>query len=369
MKKLYSVSKSLLASVLCIGLFSSNVLAANTELKERPPLTYEKAYEMALKSNSDLDSLVAKMQNIQDNRKDMFDGTVRGDKSQFVVMDSARLGYLNALQNYDNGMKSTRLQQEITKVGVGASVKSYFAQIQTLQKGLVLSQQSYQIQRKLLVQAQLKEKLGIISKNDLDSVKRATEKAEQDLKKMQLSLDNAYIDLNKLIGIQAEERYDIDYSVEFEPLKMNASIDMYVNGSLAKDAALEIQRLAIDSAEFSKNVISDSTTVADYRNAEYNFDNSERAYRDAKLDKEQKIRSTYNKLLELEAERLNLEKALENAKQNLTTVEVNLKVGNATEIQLEQAMLAVEAAEMDLLSNTLTHDITKYSFENTCILS
>jgi outer membrane protein TolC len=368
MKKQRITFKRILASVMCLTLFQVNVLAAEEPTK-KPPLTYEKAYEMAIKNNSDLNSLVAKMENIQDNREDLFDGTLQYQGSEFLVLDAKRLSYLSSLKSYDNSLKATRIQQEITKVGVSASVKSYFAQIVTLQKGLELSEKSYQVQKQLLIQANLKESLGLISKNDLDTVKRATEKAEQDLKKMQLSLDNAYIDLNKLIGKPAEERYDLDYSVEFEPLKMNASIDMYVNGSLAKDPSLEIQRLAIDSAKFYKNVISDSTTVADYRNAEYEVDNSERAYRDAKLDKEQKIRSTYNKLLELEAERLNLEKALENAKQNLTTVEVNLKVGNATEIQLEQAMLAVEAAEMDLLSNTLTHDITKYSFENTCILS
>ncbi len=74
-------------------------------------------------------------------------------------------------------------------------------------------------------------------------------------------------------------------------------------------------------------------------------------------------------MLELEAERVTLEKALEKAEQDFATAEINLKVGTITQLQLEQAKLALESAEMNLLSNALTHDVTKYSFEHTCILS
>ena len=56
MKKQRITFKRILASVMCLTLFQVNVLAAEEPTK-KPPLTYEKAYEMAIKNNSDLNSL------------------------------------------------------------------------------------------------------------------------------------------------------------------------------------------------------------------------------------------------------------------------------------------------------------------------
>ncbi len=373
MKQRRILGKALLASMLSVCLFSvpvTPIFAAQDTVAEKQTLNYEKAYELAVKNNSSLDSLVASLETAQDNRKSFFNGTLETKNgSNFVLMDEQVYGYLSTLRSYDNALSNGNLQQEITKVAVGASVKSNFAQIQILEKNLELTQQKYKIQKKQLIFGQKKADLGLISSNDLDQIKRETVEMEQNLKKIQVSLDDAYVSLNRLIGGSATNRYVIQNDVAYEPLKMDMSIDAYVTRSISTDQSLKIEKNKIDTAKFSTKVVTQSTTIADVRNAELAYDESERTYKDATLEKEKAIRLSYNKLQNMEVERVNLEKALEKAKQDLDTAQVNYKVGNITEIQLEQASLAVTNAETELLNNTLTYDATKYSFENTCILS
>jgi outer membrane protein TolC len=373
MKQKSILGKSILAGVLCLSLFSASampVFAAQEVTEEKQTLSYEKAYELAIKNNTTLDSLVASLETTQANRKSFFDGTLETkSNSSFVLLDEQVYGYLSSLRSYDNAISNGQLQQDITKVAIGASVKSSFAQVQILEKSLKLAQENYSIQKKQLSFGQKKSDLGLISSNDLEQLKRETTEMEQNIKKIEISLDDAYLALNRLIGRPAKDRYVIENDISHEALKMDMSIDAYVTRSISTDASLKIEKNKIDTAKFSKTVVTQSTTISDVRNAELAYDESERGYKEAKQKKEESIRSTYNKLLELEAERVTLEKALEKAKQDFSTAEVNFKVGNITQLQLEQAKLAVENAEMNLLNNALTHDITKYSFENTCILS
>lgn len=368
MNTVWMTGKKIMAGAICCSLLTTvNVMA---EEKESKTINYEQAYELAIKNNSNLKSLISNMENTQENREDTFDGTVRfGTDDTFIIMDASRTMYLSAINSMDNSLKSSKLQQEITKVGVGASVKSYFAQIQGTEQNLNTAKQNFKIQRQLLIQANLKEDLGLISKNDLEEVKRQTTEMEQQIKHLELTLDNVYLALNHLLGFDAEDRYLIDNAVEFQPLNMDMSIDSYVTRSLSTDQSLKVQKLALDSAKFTMNTVVDSSTPADYREREHNYEDSERNYKDAKLAKEQSIRATYNDLKDLEVDHLNLEQKLEKAEENLATAKVNFEVGNITQVELDQAILGVESAKTELLKNTLSYDAKKYAFENTCILS
>ncbi len=191
--------------------------------------------------------------------------------------------------------------------------------------------------------------------------------AEQ-IRQLQMSIDNAYIALNDLIGVAPEDRYEIINDVEYTPLEMNMSIDMYVSRKLSTDQSLQMQQIAVENAEFSAKTISLGTTGCEHRTSELEATNTARDYKNAKESKEKSIREAYIQLQQLESMRKNLLTDLEKAKSDLEKVTVNYNVGNVTEITLKQAGLAVDSIENSLLENTLNHDLLMFTFDNTCVL-
>ena len=208
----------------------------------------------------------------------------------------------------------------------------------------------------------------MMSDKDLQDLSRETQQMAEQNKKLEMNIDNAYIALNNLLGLPAEDRYEIVNNVEYAPLEMNMSIDTYVSRKLSTDQSLQMQQIAVENAEFSSKTISDSSTGSEYRTAELEAANTARDYKTAKEDKEKSIREAYIQIQQLESARKNLETDLAKAKSDHEKAQVNYQVGNITQLDLEQAELALDNVENSLLENTLNHDLLLFTFDNTCVL-
>ena len=348
MKKKRMAGRRLLAGVLCMGLFSVNAFAAEKVPEQPKTINYEQALELALKNNNTLDSLAAKMEYLQENKSDLFDGTLRpGSDEQRFFTTGARLRYLGAINGYTNGIAAAKLNKQITEISVGATVKSYFANIQTNEQNLEILREKLKIQYQFLAQGTLKEHLGLISKNDMEKLRKDTEQMEQSVKLLELTIANEYLGLNNLLGLSAGDRYFIDNPVKYEPLVMNTDIDTYTNGKLSIDLSLQIQKLAVANAKFAQNTVVDSSTVADYREMDYNYDNSEREFANVKKQKKNDIQGAYIQIQQLEATQKTLEADLAKAKTDYEAAKVNFQVGNSTKLTLDQVALALQKAEIE----------------------
>lgn len=332
-------------------------------------LDYETAVDMAIKSDSSLKKIADQIDVTLKNREDMFMGDVRpGSSSQLVVLSAQRLAYLSGIHSLDASYRISEITEDVTKIGIRAAVKNSFSTITLNQSKLELLKKNYDLQRQLLAQATLKNQVGMMSKKDLQDLDRQTQQMAEQIRQLQMSIDNAYIALNDLIGVAPEDRYEIINDVEYTPLEMNMSIDMYVSRKLSTDQSLQMQQIAVENAEFSAKTISLGTTGSEHRTSELEATNTARDYKNAKESKEKSIREAYIQLQQLESMRKNLLTDLEKAKSDLEKVTVNYNVGNVTEITLKQAGLAVDSIENSLLENTLNHDLLMFTFDNTCVL-
>ena len=332
-------------------------------------LDYETAVDMAIKSDSSLKKIADQIDVTLKNREDMFMGDVRpGSSSQLVVLSAQRLAYLSGIHSLDASYRISEITEDVTKIGIRAAVKNSFSTITLNQSKLELLKKNYDLQRQLLAQATLKNQVGMMSKKDLQDLDRETQQMAEQIRQLQMSIDNAYIALNDLIGVAPEDRYEIINDVEYTPLEMNMSIDMYVSRKLSTDQSLQMQQIAVENAEFSAKTISLGTTGSEHRTSELEATNTARDYKNAKESKEKSIREAYIQLQQLESMRKNLLTDLEKAKSDLEKVTVNYNVGNVTEITLKQAGLAVDSIENSLLENTLNHDLLMFTFDNTCVL-
>lgn len=372
MKKCFLSVTKIIATVLCVSVLMGNMVFA-AEKKDKTldikTLDYETAVDMAIKNDSSLKKIADQIDVTLQNREDMFMGDVRpGSSSQLVVLSAQRLAYLSGIHSLDASYRISEITEDVTKIGIRAAVKNSFSTITLNQSKLELLKKNYDLQRQLLAQATLKNQVGMMSKKDLEDLNRQTQQMAEQIRQLQMSIDNAYIALNDLIGVAPEDRYEIINDVEYTPLEMNMSIDMYVSRKLSTDQSLQMQQIAVENAEFSAKTISLGTTGSEHRTSELEATNTARDYKNAKESKEKSIREAYIQLQQLESMRKNLETDLEKAKSDLEKVTVNYSVGNVTEITLKQASLAVDSIENSLLENTLNHDLLMFTFDNTCVL-
>ena len=370
MKKRRLISK-IISGVLCMSLFSTAALAAESKDKvlDIQSLDYDTAVEMAIKKDSSLKQIADQIDVTLKNRDAIFDGGVRpGDSTELVVVSAQRLAYLSSIHSLDASYRTSKIREEVTKIGIEAAVKNSFSAIELNQNKLDLLQKNYKIQKQLLAQGTLKNDVGMMSDKDLQDLSRETQQMAEQIKQLEMNIDNAYIALNNLLGLPAEDRYEIVNNVEYAPLEMNMSIDTYVSRKLSTDQSLQMQQIAVENAEFSSKTISDSSTGSEYRTAELEAANTARDYKTAKEDKEKSIREAYIQIQQLESARKNLETDLAKAKSDHEKAQVNYQVGNITQLDLEQAELALDNVENSLLENTLNHDLLLFTFDNTCVL-
>ena len=372
MKKCFLSVSKIISVVLCVSVLMGNVVFG-AEKKDKildiKTLDYETAVDMAIKSDSSLKKIADQMDVTLKNRDDMFMGDVRpGTSSQLVVLSAQRLAYLSGIHSLDASYRISEITEDVTKIGIRAAVKNSFSTITLNQSKLELLKKNYDLQRQLLAQATLKNQVGMMSKKDLQDLDRQTQQMAEQIRQLQMSIDNAYIALNDLIGVAPEDRYEIINDVEYTPLEMNMSIDMYVSRKLSTDQSLQMQQIAVENAEFSAKTISLGTTGSEHRTSELEATNTARDYKNAKESKEKSIREAYIQLQQLESMRKNLLTDLEKAKSDLEKAEVNFKVGNITKLTLDQATLALDSIENSFLENTLNHDLLMFTFDNTCVL-
>lgn len=366
-----SVSK-IISAVLCISiLMSSMVFAAENKdtTLDIQSLDYQTAVDMAIKNASSLKKIADQIDVTLDNKEDLFDGGVRpGDSTQLVVVSAQRLAYLSNIYSLDASYRISKITEDVTKIGIQAAVKNSFTTILLNQSKLDLLQKNYNLQKQLLAQANVKNQVGVMSNKDLEDLNRQTQQMAEQIKQLQMNIDNAYIALNDLIGTNPEDRYEIVNELEYTPLEMTMSLEMYINRKLSTDQSLQMQQIGVENAEFAAKTISLGTTGSQYRTTELEATNAARDYKNAKEDKEKSIREAYIQLQQLESVRKNLQTDLEKAKSDLEKAEVNFKVGNITKLTLDQATLALESIENSFLENTLNHDLLMFTFDNTCVL-
>lgn len=205
MKKCFLSVSKIISVVLCVSVLMGNVVFG-AEKKDKildiKTLDYETAVDMAIKSDSSLKKIADQIDVTLKNREDMFMGDVRpGSSSQLVVLSAQRLAYLSGIHSLDASYRISEITEDVTKIGIRAAVKNSFSTITLNQSKLELLKKNYDLQRQLLAQATLKNQVGMMSKKDLQDLDRETQQMAEQIRQLQMSIDNAYIALNDLIGV------------------------------------------------------------------------------------------------------------------------------------------------------------------------
>lgn len=334
-------------------------------------LTYEEALELAEDNSSDLDNVAEKAEYLQDLKEDIWD--ITGSFSVPTVsyqqwVDDDVYSIYSQIQSISSSMTQNRYTEEITKLTLESTVKSYFTSILSDESSLEVAKKEAEVKKTQYLQGQTKNKMGLISDYDLRTLETDYKTAVDNVETLERTIEEEYRSFNQLLGISDDTEYELVYDIEYTPYEMGQSMTQYIQNKLNTDYTIKQLEQNVDDAEFNKNYMSMSSTNSQSASNKYSYEEAKSTLKTAKEDKELAIQNVYNEVQELENQYETAQRNLETAKSNLELAELNYSLGRNTALDVTKAELDVEEAENTLAQIVYSHDIKVYQLENTELL-
>lgn len=343
----------------------------STEESDVWQLTYEEALELAEDNSSDLDNVAEKAEYLQDLKEDIWDTT--GSFSVPTVsyqqwVDDEVYSIYSQIQSISSSMTQNRYTEEITKLTLESTVKSYFTSILSDESSLEVAKKEAEVKKTQYLQGQTKNKMGLISDYDLRTLETDYKTAVDNVETLERTIEEEYRSFNRLLGISDDTEYELVYDIEYTPYEMGQSMTQYIQNKLNTDYTIKQLEQDVDDAEFNKNYMSMSSTNSQSASNKYSYEEAKSTLKTAKEDKELAIQNVYNEVQELENQYETAQRNLETAKSNPELAELNYSLGRNTALDVTKAELDVEEAENTLAQIVYSHDMKVYQLENTELL-
>lgn len=334
-------------------------------------LTFEEALELAEDNSSDLDNVAEKAEYLQDLKEDIWDITgsfsVPSVSYQQWVDDDVYSIY-SQIQSISSSMTQNRYTEEITKLTLESTVKSYFTSILSDESSLEVAKKEAEVKKTQYLQGQTKNKMGLISDYDLRTLETDYKTAVDNVETLERTIEEEYRSFNQQLGISDDTEYELVYDIEYTPYEMGQSVTQYIQNKLNTDYTIKQLEQNVDDAEFNKNYMSMSSTNSQSASNKYSYEEAKSTLKTAKEDKELAIQNAYNEVQELENQYETAQRNLETAKSNLELAELNYSLSRNTALDVTKAELDVEEAENTLAQIVYSHDMKVYQLENTELL-
>lgn len=334
-------------------------------------LSFEEALELAEDNSSDLDNVAEKAEYLQDLKEDIWD--ITGSFSVPTVsyqqwVDDEVYSIYSQIQSISSSMTQNRYTEEITKLTLESTVKSYFTSILSDESSLEVAKKEAEVKKTQYLQGQTKNKMGLISDYDLRTLETDYKTAVDNVETLERTIEEEYRSFNQLLGISDDTEYELVYDIEYTPYEMGQSMTQYIQNKLNTDYTIKQLEQNVDDAEFNKNYMSMSSTNSQSASNKYSYEEAKSTLKTAKEDKELAIQNAYNEVQELENQYETAQRNLETAKSNLELAELNYSLGRNTALDVTKAELDVEEAENTLAQIVYSHDMKVYQLENTELL-
>ena len=225
----------------CVPVFAAEALSAAqqgvqvTPVKELteeekaalqlPKLTAEEALAKAKKHSPDLREIQDTLDYLDDTLDDIdrsAGGTVTVPNVEYKKwVNDGWQKVVSAVYQAEQGKKQARIGEDLQNLGLEVSVKSYFTSIKSNEDTLSLTKKNAEIQKKLYEQGQEKNRLGLLSKYNLNQLEIAAKQAQDNVALLEASMEQLYIKLNDLMGEKADARFEYVYDVTYTPYKLS----------------------------------------------------------------------------------------------------------------------------------------------------
>lgn len=313
-------------------------------------LTYERALELAIANSYDLRA-----------KQIGFDRAEELNDSLFVPLGSFVPSLIVAKAGLRAGESWAERQIELAKETLALQVRTALNEIVNLRHEERLATMRVANSYARLRIAEIRAANGLESEFGLDAARKGHEHEKQEKQILQKTIEGAYIDLDKLLGIENSGRYEIKSDLEFKPLE-NIDLEQSIRDALYDDPYIGFQEQQLKNSELGLLLYEYNAGGASYRTKEIDVSSAKNTLVGMKADLEKTIRSRYNQIRILEGNYALLEQNLDRAESSLRLLRVQYDVGMAIELQLKEAELAVAQLEKQLKELTAQHEQLKALF-------
>ena len=226
----------------------------------------------------------------------------------------------------------------------------------------------------------LRRDLGMASDEDLRTAELALRQDRAAVTALTSVLQTERENLNRLLRFPITRDLVVTFEPEIVPVEV-ADINAFIRQATADDVNIRNNRVSVEAAEAALSSArnlgrSSFTTEREWQDWGRTIENYERtlrnardAYRTAAENLDRNIRSTYNSLKQLEERRDILISDLARANNNYRIATANYEIGNITQFELDAARMAVLQAEIAIVKNIFQHNMLRFTFERTYLLS
>ncbi len=354
---------------------------ANTS---KPILSLEKAIESAIDNSYQIV--------LNEEKQDMLEE--KDDFYQDVDMDDD--GY-NDIQMSQNEQKRKFLEDQIS-----IDVTSKYNSMVILEQELENIEIDIEIKTKEYENMELKKKIGLVTTIEIQNAKAELEKLKADKKSKEQELKNSKKVFEIITDVDVED-YDLEDNVKFKPLKLDESLDSYLDDRI--DTYFRYNKKLADWVEDNYSSAAGSkptppnendykdeegNTKPEYKDAlnnwstnyynwisvslkdiesEYNANTAVDSVNDGKRTMKQTLITTYTKLVTLEGNITSMKAQLDVLYNKTKIIKLQYDIGLATKQDYYKQLLATEQLEVSYSSLINSYNDLKEKIDKPWALS
>jgi outer membrane protein TolC len=322
----------------------SDSTSNNGNTNNQEAMTYEKAINTALENSKTLKGKELDLEKAEE----LYDNAYLTPGNYNPVLIKTKDGYQTSKEWAEKSV-------DMTKESIEYQVRNAMDSINTLKREIAVKKFEINTNQEKLRIGKLKEENGVESGFNLDMLTKSQDQLSKEAENLQLSLNDAYLTLNNLLGLGQNERYLTQEDISYKPLG-DIDIDNIVNDQLNSDPYIWYYQQQIDSAKLGLKLYEYNTSGDTYKAKEIDVATADNDLKQLKQSLEETLRSRYNQIKELEKkydiQKINLEKA----QKSLEVVQKKYDLGMAIKADVQDAELQVEQLNYSQKSLAMQHE-------------
>ena len=255
---------------------------------------------------------------------------------------------------------------------LGFIVTNHFANITMAQNELALFEESLLLLERDVASVRLMQNLGMASHAQLDQLLASQRQAENNRVNLELSLDAAFRELNRIMGSRQNERYHLVFEPHFQSvsaLNLTHYIQLHQNNSLQIEQAqnqLRIARFEHDNHAVPFNPITSEVIVGGPTRNEraVAVTQANREVTNAREQVENNVIDLHNNIRNLEIAIESMQLQLGILEQSLAISQLQYSVGHLTAIELNRAKLSLAELQENIRRQQVNHHLMVMQLTN-----
>jgi len=311
-------------------------------------LTYEEAVKIATDESTELINRTLKSESQSISLEKQIDSM--GE----ALLDPQLLGLMK-LQKADKlNSQSIERTQSYIKKGLDFKIKSVFNNISTMKKDIAIENEKLANSIAKRNTLALKLEYGMESKTNLTSKDIEINQLKKEIEILEKELDSQYLDLNKMLGFNSFDRYDVEeISFNFTPIKdTKEDVEFKATRAVSSDVSIwakqqeiDIQRLDVDfyGLNYINGLSSDKQPeTTPYKALKIDTKVSANELEQMKEDVRNSVVSKYNSIKLLETNYENTLLKLKDLQEKQRVLEVAIKAGTAIDQDYKDLLLGIK---------------------------